>query len=61
MTFLQFLIAEVVRQVLIRVNISLIRSYIIRGLKSISISSYFLILPLRIIKNEFYTVKLRIL
>jgi hypothetical protein len=61
MTFLQFLIVEIVRWVLMRVNISLIGSHIIRGPKSISISSYFLILPLWIIKNELYTVKLRIL
>ena len=61
MTFLQFLIIEVVRQVLIRVNISLIGSYIIRGPKSISISSYFLILLLQIIKNRLYIVELRIL
>jgi hypothetical protein len=47
--------------VLIRVNISLIGSYIIRGPKSISISSYFLILLLRVIKNKLYTVELRIL
>ena len=46
---------------LIRVNISLIGSYIIRGPKSISISSYFLILPLRVIKNKLYIVELRIL
>jgi hypothetical protein len=57
MTFLQFLIVEIVRWVLMRVNISLIGSHIIRGPKSISI----LILPLWIIKNELYTVKLRIL
>jgi hypothetical protein len=44
-----------------RVNISLIESYIIRGPKFINISSYFLILPLWIIKNELYIVKLRIL
>ena len=44
-----------------RVNISLIGSYIIRGPKSISISSYFLILPLRIIKNKLYIAELRIL
>ena len=46
---------------LIRVNISLIGSYIIRGPKSISISSYFLILPLRVIKNKLYIVELKIL
>jgi hypothetical protein len=46
---------------LIKVNISLIGSYIIRGPKSISISSYFLILPPQIIKNELYTAELRIL
>ena len=44
-----------------RVNTNLIKSYIIRGPKSISISSHFLILPPRIIKNEFYTAELRIL
>ena len=60
-TFLQFLTIEVVRQVLIRVNTNLIGSHIIRGPKSISISSHFLILPLRIIKNKLYTVELRIL
>ena len=46
---------------LIRVNVSLIGSYIIRGPKFISISSYFFILPLRITKNELYIVELRIL
>ena len=46
---------------LIRVNISLIGSYIIRGPKSISISSYFFILPLWIIKKELYIIELRIL
>jgi hypothetical protein len=45
--------------VLIRVNISLIGSHIIRGPKSINISSYFLVLPLWIIKNELYTAELR--
>ena len=60
-SFLQFPVAEVVRQVLIRVNVSLIGSHIIRGPKSISISSYFLILPLRVIKNKLYMAKLRIL
>ena len=44
-----------------RVNISLIGSYIIRGPKSISISSHFFILPLRVIKNKLYIVELRIL
>ena len=44
-----------------RVNISLIGSYIIKGPKSISINSHFLILPLWIIKNELYTAELRIL
>jgi len=46
---------------LIRVNISLIGSYIIRSPKSISISSYFFILSLRVIKNKLYAVELRIL
>ena len=46
---------------LIRVNISLIGSYIIRGPKSISISSYFLILPPQVIKNKLYIAELRIL
>jgi len=47
--------------VLIRVNISLIGSYIIRGPKSISISSYILILPIRVMKDELYTTELKIL
>ena len=42
-----------------RVNISLIGSHIIRGPKSISINSYFFILPLQVIKNKFYTAELR--
>ena len=44
-----------------RVNTSLIESYIIRGPKSISINSYFLILPPQMIKNKLYTAELRIL
>ena len=44
-----------------RVNISLIGSHIIRGPEFISINSYFLILPPRMIKNELYTAELRIL
>ena len=44
-----------------RVNISLIKSYIIKGPKSINISSYFLILPPWIIKNKFYIAEFRIL
>ena len=44
-----------------RVNISLIESYIIRGLEFINISSYFFILPLQVIKNELYIAELRIL
>ena len=60
-TFFQFLITEVVGRVLIRVNISLIGSYIIRGPEFININSHFLILPLRIIKNKLYIVELRIL
>jgi hypothetical protein len=44
-----------------RYNISLIGSYIIRGPKFISISSYFLILPPWVIKKELYTTELRIL
>ena len=44
-----------------RVNISLIESYIIRGPKFISISSYFLILPPQVIKKELYIIELRIL
>jgi len=47
--------------VLIRVNASLVGSYIIRGPKSISISSYFFILPLWVIKNKLYIAELRIL
>jgi len=47
--------------VLIRVNASLIGSHIIRGPKSISISSYILILPLWVIKDKLYTAELRIL
>jgi hypothetical protein len=47
--------------VLIGVNVSLIESYIIRGPKSISISSHLLILPLWVIKNKLYIVELRIL
>ena len=46
---------------LIRVNASPIGSHIIRGPKSVSISSYFLILPLWVIKNKLYIVELRIL
>jgi hypothetical protein len=44
-----------------RVNISLIGSYIIKGPESISISSHFLILPLWIMKNELYIAEIRIL
>jgi hypothetical protein len=44
-----------------RVNISLIGSHIIRGPKSITISSHFFILPPQIIKNKLYIVKLKIL
>ena len=61
MTFLQFLIAKIIKWVLIRVNISLIGSHIIRGPESISINSYFFILPPQVIKNKLYIVKLRIL
>jgi len=46
---------------LIRVNVSLIESYIIRSPESISISSYFLILPPWVIKNKLYAAELRIL
>ena len=44
-----------------RYNISLIGSYIIRGPKFVSISSYFLIFPPRVIKKELYIIELRIL
>ena len=44
-----------------RVNINLIKSYIIRGPESINISNHFLIFPPRIMKNELYTAELRIL
>jgi hypothetical protein len=44
-----------------RYNISLIGSYIIRGPEFINISSYFFILPLQVIKKEFYIIELRIL
>jgi hypothetical protein len=47
--------------VLIRVKVSLIGSYIIRGPKSINISSDFLILSPQMIKNELYTAELKIL
>jgi len=46
---------------LIKVNISLIENHIIRGPKSISISSHFFVLPLWVMKNEFYIAELRIL
>ena len=44
-----------------RYNTSLIGSHVIRGSEFVSISSYFLILPLRVIKKEFYTIELKIL
>jgi len=44
-----------------RYNISLIGSYVIRGPKFISISSYFFILSLWVIKKELYIIELRIL
>ena len=46
---------------LIKVNINLIGSYIIRGPEFISINSHFLVLPLWIMKNKLYTAELRIL
>jgi hypothetical protein len=53
--------AEVVRQVLMRCNVSLIGSYVIRDPEFISISSYFLILPPRVMKKKLYTTEVRIL
>ena len=44
-----------------RCNINLIKSYIIRGPKFVNINSYFLIFPLRVIKKEFYIIKLNML
>ena len=44
---------------MIRVNVSLIGSYIIRGPEFISISSHFL--PLWMMKNELYIAELKIL
>ena len=44
-----------------RSNISLIKSYIIKGPKFINISSYFFILLLWVIKKEFYIIELNIL
>jgi hypothetical protein len=44
-----------------RCNASLIGSHVIRGPEFISISSYFLVLPPRVMKKELFTTELRIL
>jgi hypothetical protein len=44
-----------------RCNASLIGSYVIRGPEPTSTSSYFLILPPRVMKKKLYTTEVRIL